>query len=69
MPHRGTPASVSDPAIAAISIRLGQDPDLARLPEVGKLFLCPNVGQIEASLPSFWIEHGVALRVGRCTGE
>lgn len=40
---------------------LGQHPELAGLPEL-KLFCCPTVGDLEASLPKFWIDRGVAHR-------
>jgi hypothetical protein len=40
---------------------LGQHPDLAGLPEL-KLFSYPTIGELEASLPRFWIERGVTHR-------
>jgi hypothetical protein len=40
---------------------LGQHPDLAALPEL-KLFSYETLGELEASLPSFWIERGVTHR-------
>jgi hypothetical protein len=40
---------------------LGQHPDLAALPEL-KLFSYATLGELEASLPSFWIKRGVLHR-------
>lgn len=40
---------------------LGQHPDLMGLPEL-KLFCYPTIGEMEASLPGFWIERGVTHR-------
>ena len=40
---------------------LGQHPDLAGLPEL-KLFSYPTIGELEASLPNFWIARGVTHR-------
>lgn len=40
---------------------IGQHPDLAGLPEL-KLFAYPTIGEMEASLPRFWIERGVTHR-------
>jgi hypothetical protein len=40
---------------------IGQHPDLAGLPEL-KLFCCETIGELEASLPRFWIDRGVMHR-------
>src|SRR5262245_31807086 len=40
---------------------LGQHPELVGLPEL-KLFACPTVGEMELSLPRFWIDRGVTHR-------
>jgi len=40
---------------------LGQHPDLVGLPEL-KLFAYPTVGEMEQSLPRFWIDRGVTHR-------
>jgi len=40
---------------------IGQHPDLAGLPEL-KLFAYPTIGELQASLPRYWIERGVTHR-------
>ena len=40
---------------------IGQHPALCGLPEL-KLFASPTIGEMEASLPRFWIERGVTHR-------
>jgi hypothetical protein len=40
---------------------IGQHPELAGLPEL-KLFCCRTIGELEASLPRFWIDRGVTHR-------
>jgi hypothetical protein len=40
---------------------IGRHPELAGLPEL-KLFCCESIGELEASLPSYWIERGVTHR-------
>jgi Sulfotransferase family len=40
---------------------IGQHPDLAGLPEL-KLFCCPTLGELEASLPRYWMERGLRHR-------
>lgn len=40
---------------------IGQHPDLVGLPEL-KLFCCGTIGELEASLPSYWINRGVTHR-------
>ena len=63
-PNRFAPLFVLAPArsySSVISTMLGQHPDLAGLPEL-KLFACPTVGDMEASLPAFWIARGVTHR-------
>src|ERR1700733_3323700 len=63
-PERFSPIFVLAPArsySSVISMMLGQHPDLVGLPEL-KLFAYPTVGELEASLPHFWIERGVMHR-------
>jgi len=63
-PDRFAPLFVLAPArsyTSVISTMLGQHPDLAGLPEL-KLFAYPTIGEMEASLPGFWIERGVTHR-------
>jgi hypothetical protein len=40
---------------------IGQHPELAGLPEL-KLFCYKSIGELEASLPRFWIERGIKHR-------
>jgi hypothetical protein len=40
---------------------IGQHPDLAGLPEL-KLFACRTIGEMDASLPRYWIERGITHR-------
>ncbi len=40
---------------------IGQHPELAGLPEL-KLFCCETIGELDASLPRFWKERGLAHR-------
>jgi hypothetical protein len=40
---------------------VGRHPDLADVPEL-KLFAYPTLGELEGSLPRFWIERGVTHR-------
>jgi sulfotransferase family protein len=40
---------------------IGQHPQLVGLPEL-KLFCCATIGDLEASLPSYWIERGITHR-------
>ena len=63
-PARFAPVFVLAPARSCgsvISAMIGQHPQLAGLPEL-KLFAYPSVGELEASLPRFWIERGVTHR-------
>jgi len=63
-PNRFAPIFVLAPArsyTSVISMMLGQHPDLVGLPEL-KLFSYPTIGEMEASLPGFWIERGVTHR-------
>src|SRR6266850_6482926 len=46
---------------SVITMMLGQHPDLMGFPEL-KLFSYPTIGDMEASLPRFWIERGVTHR-------
>jgi hypothetical protein len=63
-PGRFAPVFVLAPArsyTSAISAMIGQHPQLAGLPEL-KLLAYPSLGEMEASLPRFWIERGVTHR-------
>jgi hypothetical protein len=40
---------------------IGKHPDLAGLPEL-KLFAYPTIGELQASLPRYWVERGVTHR-------
>jgi hypothetical protein len=46
---------------SVIATMIGQHPDLAGLPEL-KLFAYRTVGELEASLPAYWIERGFTHR-------
>jgi hypothetical protein len=46
---------------SVITTMIGQHPELAGLPEL-KLFCCETVGELEASLPPFWMKRGLAHR-------
>src|ERR1700736_1202175 len=46
---------------SVISAMLGQHPDLAGLPEL-KLFSYRTIGELEASLPQYWIDRGFTYR-------
>jgi Sulfotransferase family len=62
--YRFAPLFVLAPArsySSVISMMLGQHPDLVGLPEL-KLFAYPTIGELEASLPGFWIARGVMHR-------
>jgi hypothetical protein len=59
-PRQFAPLFVLAPArsyTSVIATMIGQHPDLAGLPEL-KLFSYRTIGQLEASLPSYWIERG-----------
>lgn len=63
-PNKFAPVIVLAPArsyTSVISMMLGQHPQLVGLPEL-KLFSYATIGEMEASLPSFWIERGVTHR-------
>lgn len=63
-PARFSPIFILAPArsyTSVVSMMLGQHPDLVGLPEL-KLFAYPAVGEMEQSLPRFWIERGVTHR-------
>jgi hypothetical protein len=62
--NRFAPIFVLAPArsyTSVISTMLGQHPDLVGLPEL-KLFSYATVGEMEDSLPDFWIARGVTHR-------
>jgi len=46
---------------SVVATMIGQHPDLAGLPEL-KLFSYRTIGELEASLPSYWIERGFTHR-------
>jgi hypothetical protein len=46
---------------SVITTMVGQHPALVGLPEL-KLFCCRTIGELEATLPRFWIERGVTHR-------
>jgi len=46
---------------SVVTAMIGQHPALCGLPEL-KLFASPTIGEMEASLPRFWIERGVTHR-------
>jgi hypothetical protein len=63
-PNRFSPIFVLATARSYSSIvttMIGQHPDLAGLPEL-KLFCCGTIGELEASLPRYWMERGVTHR-------
>jgi hypothetical protein len=63
-PDRFEPVFVVAPArsfTSVITAMVGQHPELAGLPEL-KLFSYPTIGDLEDSLPRFWIERGVTHR-------
>ena len=46
---------------SVVTTMIGQHPELAGLPEL-KLFCSRTIGELEASLPRFWIERGITHR-------
>ena len=63
-PHRFAPVFLLATARSCSSVvtaMIGQHPELCGLPEL-KLFASPTIGEMEASLPRFWIERGVTHR-------
>jgi hypothetical protein len=46
---------------SVVTTMIGQHPELAGLPEL-KLFCHSTIGELEASLPSFWLERGITHR-------
>jgi len=63
-PHRFAPVFLLATARSCSSVvtaMMGQHPELCGLPEL-KLFAAPTIGEMEASLPRFWIERGVTHR-------
>ena len=63
-PHRFAPVFLLATARSCSSVvtaMIGQHPQLCGLPEL-KLFASPTIGEMEASLPRFWIERGVTHR-------
>ena len=46
---------------SVVTAMIGQHPAVCGLPEL-KLFASPTIGEMEASLPRFWIERGVTHR-------
>jgi len=63
-PNRFSPIFVLAPAqsySSVVTTMIGQRPELAGLPEL-KLFCYDTIGELEASLPRFWIERGIKHR-------
>lgn len=63
-PRRFAPLFVLAPArsyTSVIATMIGQHPDLAGLPEL-KLFAYRTIGELEASLPDYWIARGFTHR-------
>lgn len=63
-PRRFSPLFVLAPArsyTSVIATMIGQHPDLAGLPEL-KLFAYRTIGELEASLPAYWIARGFTHR-------
>lgn len=46
---------------SVVTTMIGQHPALAGLPEL-KLFCYPTIGELEASLPRFWLDRGITHR-------
>ena len=64
MPDRFAPIFVLATArsySSVVTTMIGQHPELAGLPEL-KLFCCETIGELEASLPQYWINRGVTHR-------
>jgi sulfotransferase family protein len=63
-PNRFSPVFVLTTArsySSVVATMIGQHPELAGLPEL-KLFCYPTIGELEASLPRFWLDRGIAHR-------
>jgi hypothetical protein len=63
-PRRFAPVFVLAPPrsfTSVVTTMIGQHPDLAGLPEL-KLFSFRTIGEMEASLPQYWIERGFTHR-------
>jgi hypothetical protein len=63
-PDRFAPVFVLAPArshTSVITTMVGRHPDLIDVPEL-KLFAYPTLGELEDSLPPFWIKRGVTHR-------
>jgi hypothetical protein len=63
-PHAFAPVFVLAPPrsyTSVVTAMIGQHPDLAGLPEL-KLFAYRTIGEMEASLPAYWIERGLTHR-------
>jgi hypothetical protein len=63
-PDRFSPVFVLAPARSCSSVittMIGQHPDLAGMPEL-KLFCCPTIGELAATLPQYWIDRGKTHR-------
>jgi hypothetical protein len=46
---------------SVVTTMIGQHPELVGLPEL-KLFSYPTIGELEASLPRFWLKRGIVHR-------
>ena len=63
-PDRYSPVFVLAPARSCSSVvaaMIGQHPELAGMPEL-KLFCCPTMGALAATLPKYWIDRGLTHR-------
>jgi hypothetical protein len=63
-PARFSPVFVLAPARSCSSVvatMIGRHPELAGLPEL-KLFCCPTMGALAATLPQYWIGRGLTHR-------
>ena len=61
---RYSPVFVLAPARSCSSVvaaMIGQHPELAGMPEL-KLFCCPTMGALAATLPKYWIDRGLTHR-------
>jgi hypothetical protein len=63
-PATFSPVFVLAPARSCSSViatMIGQHPELAGMPEL-KLFCCPTIGALAATLPKYWIDRGLVHR-------
>lgn len=63
-PEKFSPVFVLAPARSCSSVvatMIGEHPNLAGMPEL-KLFCCPTIGELAATLPRYWVERGKTHR-------